>query len=169
MDERCRPVPCAPLSTTVPRWWRRANGGVRREAGNHLPRSAQAGRRPVRQMKDNAGAVIGFRTRRDAEQATNHAEAAVRAGRRTVPPARDGSLAAMLFGAYANCWYAGLDLAASTMQNYRRLQGRRPLRLWRRRVDAVDPVVCTLRVTVAVDRWCRRCGLAITAAGREPR
>jgi hypothetical protein len=56
-----------------------------------------------------------FRTKREAEQAANDAEAKVRAGA-TVDPAAGR----VTFGDYANLWYQRQDLAASTMQNYRR-------------------------------------------------
>jgi hypothetical protein len=66
-------------------------------------------------VKDSAGAAIRFRTRRDAEQAANDAEAKVRAGKH-----RDRAAGRVKFGDYVNRWYAAQDLAASTMQNYRR-------------------------------------------------
>jgi integrase len=56
-----------------------------------------------------------FRTKREAEQAANDAEAKVRAG-----AAMDPAAGRVTFGEYANLWYARQDLAASTMQNYRR-------------------------------------------------
>jgi len=65
-------------------------------------------------VKDDGGATIRFRTKREAEQAANDTEAKVRAGaRRELPASR------VTFGAYVNAWYARQDLAASTMQNYR--------------------------------------------------
>ncbi len=66
-------------------------------------------------VKDATGATIRFRTRREAEKAANDAEAKVRAGTH-----RDPGAGRITFGAYVSRWYAGLDLAASTMQNYRR-------------------------------------------------
>ncbi|WP_238007817.1 LacI family DNA-binding transcriptional regulator [Dactylosporangium sp. AC04546] len=65
-------------------------------------------------VKDSTGATVRFRTKREAEQAANEAEVGVRNGRRTEPAAR------VLFEDYVNDWYARQDLAASTMQNYRR-------------------------------------------------
>ncbi|MFC0527249.1 LacI family DNA-binding transcriptional regulator [Phytohabitans kaempferiae] len=66
-------------------------------------------------VKNEAGAVIRFRTRREAEQAANDAEAKVRAG-----TSRNPSAGRITFGEYVNRWYAAQDLALSTMQNYRR-------------------------------------------------
>jgi integrase len=65
-------------------------------------------------VKDNTGATIRYRTRREAEQAANDAETKVRAGIHRVRPA-----ARIKFGDYVSRWYAAQDLAASTMQNYR--------------------------------------------------
>jgi integrase len=66
-------------------------------------------------VKDTDGKTIRFRTRREAEQAANDAEAKVRAG-----AWRDPAAGRITFGEYANAWYERQDLAASTMQNYRR-------------------------------------------------
>jgi integrase len=66
-------------------------------------------------VKDGDGRSARFRTRREAEQAANDAEAKVRAG-----GWRDPTAGRITFGTYVNAWYARLDLAASTMQNYRR-------------------------------------------------
>jgi integrase len=66
-------------------------------------------------VKDGNGATARFRTRREAEKAANDAEAHVRTG-----SWRNASGARTTFGAYANAWYDRQDLAASTMQNYRR-------------------------------------------------
>jgi integrase len=66
-------------------------------------------------VKDATGTVVRFRTRREAEQAANDAEAKVRAR-----VWRDPAGGRITFGAYANRWYERQDLAASTMQNYRR-------------------------------------------------
>ena len=66
-------------------------------------------------VKDAIGATARFRTRREAEKAANDAESQVRARVR-----RDVSGVRMTFGACANAWYDRQDLAASTMQNYRR-------------------------------------------------
>jgi len=64
-------------------------------------------------VKDAHGATVRFRTRREAQPAANEAEAKVRGGARV-------EVSAATFGEYANEWYERLDLAASTMQNYRR-------------------------------------------------
>jgi integrase len=64
---------------------------------------------------DATGATVKFRTKRDAEQAANDQEAKVRGG-----TWRDPSNGKIKFGVYASRWYSGQDLAASTMQNYKR-------------------------------------------------
>ncbi|GAA2666222.1 tyrosine-type recombinase/integrase [Actinoplanes palleronii] len=64
---------------------------------------------------DETGATVKFRSRRDAEQAANDAEARVRNGGR--PPRAAGRT---LFADYVNEWFDRLDLAVSTLQNYRR-------------------------------------------------
>src|SRR3954452_10498612 len=61
------------------------------------------------------GVTTRFSTRRAAEAAANDAEAQVRSGQW-----RDAALSRITFGEYANRWYAAQDLAASTLQNYRR-------------------------------------------------
>lgn len=66
-------------------------------------------------VKDPVGATIRFRTRREAEQAANDAESKIRAGVR-----RDVVSGRITFGDFVNRWYSAQDLAASTMQNYRR-------------------------------------------------
>lgn len=64
---------------------------------------------------DASGATLRFRTRREAEQAANDAEVKVRSGKW-----RDPSSGRISFAEYVNRWYAGQDLAPSTMQIYRR-------------------------------------------------
>ncbi|GGK39581.1 integrase [Pilimelia terevasa] len=66
-------------------------------------------------VTDANGNPARFATKRDAVKAANDAEAAVRAGKW-----RDPNLGRMTFGDFASRWYAAQDLAASTMQNYRR-------------------------------------------------
>lgn len=66
-------------------------------------------------VKNAAGATIRFKWKRDADKAGADAEADVRA-RRWHDPSKGG----ITFGEYANRWYPALDLAPSTMQNYRR-------------------------------------------------
>jgi integrase len=56
-----------------------------------------------------------FRSGRDAKRAADAEEAKIRAGVPQVTSAED-----FTFGQFANRWYAGLDLAPSTMMNYRR-------------------------------------------------
>lgn len=64
---------------------------------------------------DAAGATARFDTKRAAVKAANDEEAKVRAG-----AWRDPSSGREAFEDYASRWYAAQDLAASTMQNYRR-------------------------------------------------
>lgn len=66
-------------------------------------------------VADETGLSIRFRTRREAEQAASDEEAKVRGGRW-----RDRSAGRITFGEFVSRWYAAQDLAASTMQNYRR-------------------------------------------------
>jgi len=66
-------------------------------------------------VNDAFGAAVRFRLKRDAERAANEAEAQARVGRR-----RDPAAGRITLGEFANRWYAAQDLAASTMQNYRR-------------------------------------------------
>ncbi len=66
-------------------------------------------------VSDTSGAAVRFRTKREAERAANDAEAKARSG-----VWRDPAAGRMKFGEYASRWYAAQDLAASTMQNYRR-------------------------------------------------
>ncbi|WP_425588923.1 phage integrase central domain-containing protein, partial [Streptomyces platensis] len=66
-------------------------------------------------VADDNGDVIRFRTKREAKRAADAEEVKVRSG-----SWRDPSAGQITFGAYASRWYAAQDLAASTMQNYRR-------------------------------------------------
>lgn len=66
-------------------------------------------------VADQNGDAIRFRTKREAKQAADAEEAKVRAG-----SWKDPSAGQVTFGEYASRWYAVQDLAASTMQNYRR-------------------------------------------------
>jgi integrase len=66
-------------------------------------------------VTDPSGRTARFPTKRAAEQASNDEEAKVRGGRW-----RDPSAGQIMFGDYASRWFAVQDLAASTMQNYRR-------------------------------------------------
>ncbi len=60
------------------------------------------------------GETIRFRTKAAAKKAADAEEAKLRAGMRKVAAER------ITFGAYVSRWYEAQDLAASTMQNYRR-------------------------------------------------
>lgn len=64
---------------------------------------------------DDTGATVKFATKREAKRAADAEEEKVRQG-----TWRDPADARTTFADYANRWYAGQDLAASTMQNYRR-------------------------------------------------
>jgi hypothetical protein len=66
-------------------------------------------------VADEDGDAIRFRTKRVAKQAADAEEAKVRSG-----GWKDPAAGQITFGEYASRWYAGQDLAASTMQNYRR-------------------------------------------------
>lgn len=64
---------------------------------------------------DPTGATIKFATKREAKRAADEAEISFRRG-----DVRDPALGQETFGEYASRWYDAQDLAASTMQNYRR-------------------------------------------------
>ncbi|MGP4115484.1 LacI family DNA-binding transcriptional regulator [Streptomyces sp. 4N509B] len=66
-------------------------------------------------VSDPTGAVVKFATKREAKQAADEEEANVRHGTWRAP-----ALGRETFGEYANRWYAAQNLAASTMQNYKR-------------------------------------------------
>jgi integrase len=65
-------------------------------------------------VKDPAGAVVHFRTKREAERAANEAETKHR-----VRPQWNPDAGRETFGSFVSRWYAAQDLAASTMQKYR--------------------------------------------------
>ncbi|MFD9657595.1 LacI family DNA-binding transcriptional regulator [Streptomyces mirabilis] len=65
-------------------------------------------------VRDADGDAIRFRTKAAAKKAADAEEAKLLAGTKKAPRER------ITFGAYVNRWYAAQDLAASTMQNYRR-------------------------------------------------
>jgi integrase len=65
-------------------------------------------------VRNDAGDALRFTTKREAQKAANDAESAVRGGRH-----RDPADSQMTFGQWANRWYAGLQLAPSTMANIR--------------------------------------------------
>lgn len=66
-------------------------------------------------VSDPDGITVRFRSKRAAETAANDAESKVRDGRW-----RNPTVGRLTFGEFANRWYASQDLAASTLQNYRR-------------------------------------------------
>lgn len=66
-------------------------------------------------VSDANGNTMRFRSKREAKKAADDEEAKVRGG-----TWRDPAAGKLLFGDYASRWYAAQDLAASTMQNYRR-------------------------------------------------
>ena len=66
-------------------------------------------------VSDESGMRVKFRSRREADAAAADAEAKVRGtGGRSAVDRR------LTFGEFASQWYGEQDLAASTMQNYRR-------------------------------------------------
>ncbi|WP_455907892.1 tyrosine-type recombinase/integrase [Streptomyces cinereoruber] len=83
-----------------------------------------AGKYPA--VKDELGAVVKFRTEREAKRAAEDAEAAVRAAvreaalKKTAPPSSEVVLPPT-FGEYVARWFAGQEgeLATSTLDNYR--------------------------------------------------
>lgn len=64
--------------------------------------------------KDERGAAIRYRTRREAEKAASDEETKVRS--RTW---RDPAAGQQTFGAYVNVWYARQDLSSRTMGNHK--------------------------------------------------
>jgi hypothetical protein len=98
-------------------------------------------------VSDENGRRIRFTTRRAAENAANDAEAKVRSG-----VWRDPAAGRVSFGEYASRWYAKQDLAASTMQNYRRHVEEHLLPKFE-------------RVAVRGHRGCRHRGLGASGAG----
>lgn len=66
-------------------------------------------------VSDHAGNVIKFGTKRDAKKAADLAEA-----KDSQQSTRTRTDVRIAFGGYVRSWYARQDLAASTMQNYRR-------------------------------------------------
>lgn len=69
----------------------------------------------LRTVVDANGATVRFTTKRAAAKAANDHEAKVRDG-----AWRDPNAGKETFGEYVNRWYEAQDLAASTMQNYKR-------------------------------------------------
>jgi len=89
--------------------------GFAEKRGDYWRARYKAGPGTYLTVKDENGATAKFRTRRTAEQAADDKEAAIRAG-----ALRKRPVGGWTFGRYADVWYARQDLAASTMQNYRR-------------------------------------------------
>jgi integrase len=67
-------------------------------------------------VKDGGGRTIHYSGKRDAKKAADAKEAEVREHRWTDP---DAPSDVVTFGEWANLWYASLDLAVRTMENYR--------------------------------------------------
>ncbi|MFI9720748.1 LacI family DNA-binding transcriptional regulator [Streptomyces sp. NPDC052396] len=74
----------------------------------------------LRTVVDASGKTVRFATKREAAKAANDREAQVRQGVPVETPAKKPAKAQVTFGDFVNRWYAGQDLAASTMQNYKR-------------------------------------------------
>lgn len=87
------------------------------KAGSYyLARYRMAGGR-LGTVKDELGGSVHYERKTDARKAANDAEADVRAGRLKQAAAEPDALT---FGQWASSWYAALNLAASTMDNYKR-------------------------------------------------
>ncbi|MEV0527088.1 LacI family DNA-binding transcriptional regulator [Streptomyces sp. NPDC050439] len=69
----------------------------------------------LRTVVDDNGQTVRFTTKREAAKAANDLEAKVREG-----SWRDPNAGKITFAEYVNEWYAAQELAASTMQNYKR-------------------------------------------------
>lgn len=89
--------------------------GFAEKRGNYFRGRFYIEGRRLRSVCDSNGRVAKFRTKREAERAARAEETKARAG-----TWHDPQRGRMLFGTYASGWYAAQDLAASTMQNYRR-------------------------------------------------
>jgi hypothetical protein len=78
-----------------------------------------AGKPAYGTVKDEpTGKPVRYRGKRDAEKAAAGAEAAVREGR-WKDQAKEEAKDELTFGQWAGAWYNGLDLAPSTMANYK--------------------------------------------------
>ncbi|MGX1975482.1 tyrosine-type recombinase/integrase [Streptomyces kronopolitis] len=73
------------------------------------------GQGALRTVQDADGKTVRFTTKREAAKAANDLEAKVREGKW-----RDPNAGKETFGEYVNRWYEEQELAASTMQNYKR-------------------------------------------------
>ncbi|WP_309110290.1 LacI family DNA-binding transcriptional regulator [Saccharothrix sp.] len=89
--------------------------GYAEKRGNYWRGRYKIGPGKYGTVSDADGVTIRFDKKRDAENAADEAEAAIRNGKW-----RDPSAGGITFGQYVRRWYAAQDLAASTMQNYRR-------------------------------------------------
>jgi integrase len=89
--------------------------GFAERRGNYWRGRYRIASRQHRTVVDERGKAIRFATKGEAQRAASEAENKYRRG-----DWRDPSLDQETFGEYANRWYAAQDLAASTMQNYRR-------------------------------------------------
>jgi hypothetical protein len=108
-------------------------------------------------VADPEGNTIRFRTKREAKQAADAEEARVRGG-----TWKDPAAGQITFGEYASRWYAAQDLAASTMQNYRRhleehllpeFEDRSLASIQRGDVDAWEKKEKALYATTSVKTW----------------
>jgi Phage integrase, N-terminal SAM-like domain len=95
-------------------------------------------------VRDSTGETIKFRTKREAKQAADRKEADVAQNGFRRPADRR-----MTFGEYARTWYARQDLAASTMQNYRR-------HIENHLLPAFEDVVLLALTSEEVDLWEKR-------------
>ncbi|MFG3364709.1 LacI family DNA-binding transcriptional regulator [Streptomyces sp. NPDC048156] len=108
-------------------------------------------------VADKDGNTIRFRTKREAKRAADAEEGKARSG-----SWKDRSAGQVTFGVYASRWYAEQDLAASTMQNYRRhleehllpeFEDRTIASIQRADVEAWDKKERTLYAASSVKTW----------------
>ncbi|MER7412976.1 LacI family DNA-binding transcriptional regulator [Streptomyces cacaoi] len=85
------------------------------KTGNYYRGRYKAASGKYESVRDSAGNVVRFRTKTEAKQAAEAEEVKVRQGLW-----RDPAAGRITFGEYVSRWYAEQELAASTMQNYKR-------------------------------------------------
>ncbi|CDR18121.1 hypothetical protein GCM10022420_090750 [Streptomyces iranensis] len=106
---------------------------------------------------DDSGKAIKFATKGEAQRAASEAENTYRRG-----DWRDPALGQETFGEYANRWYEAQDLAASTMQNYKRhieehllpeFEDKAPVGILRTDVDLWEKKEKTAYAASSVKTW----------------
>lgn len=88
--------------------------GYAEKRGDYYLARFRAGPRRYPTVKDEHGATIRYRKKREAENAANDKESEVRGGKYHDPTAGQET-----FGHYVSIWYARQDLSPRTMGNYR--------------------------------------------------